>query len=52
MKREAVEKRLLDYFAIDWESFAEERMKVLGQDKLTLPDFLQDWAKSNKDDSE
>jgi len=52
MTLEAVEKRLLDYFAIDWESFGEEKVKVLDEDKLALPSFLQDWAKSNKDDSE
>lgn len=52
MLYEAVEKRLLDYFAIDWERFGSERIRERGSDKLLLPDFLQNWAKSNVDFSE
>jgi hypothetical protein len=52
MKRDAVEKRLLDYFAIDWERFGSERIRERGSDKLVLPDFLQNWAKTSTDFSE
>lgn len=52
MKRDAVEKRLLDYFAIDWERFGSERVRERGSDKLVLPDFLQNWAKTSTDFSE
>jgi hypothetical protein len=52
MKHDAVEKRLLDYFAIDWERFASERMKERGTDRLVLPDFLQSWAQSKVDISQ
>jgi len=49
MKHDAVEKRLLEYFAIDWERFATERIKERGTDKLVLPDFLQNWVESKVD---
>jgi hypothetical protein len=52
MKRDAVEKRLLQYFAIDWERFASERIKERGSGKLVLPGFLQDWANSQVDVSQ
>ncbi len=51
MMHQAMEKRLLDYFAIDWERFAKDRIKERGSDKLILPDFLQNWAKSHHDES-
>lgn len=52
MSHDAVEKRLLEYFAIDWEGYSIERIKERGSDKLVLPDFLQNWAKSTPDISE
>ncbi|PPQ66408.1 hypothetical protein CVT26_011277 [Gymnopilus dilepis] len=50
MRPEAVEKRLLDYFAIDWEQYAYEKLRERGFtnssgfDTLELPDFLKKWA--------
>jgi len=51
MTHQAVEERLLEYFAIDWERFAKDRIKERGFDKLILPDFLQNWAESHHDES-
>lgn len=51
MTLQATEKRLLDYFAIDWERFAKDRITERGSDKLMLPDFLQNWAQSHYDES-
>ena len=57
MRPEAVEKRLLDYFAIDWEKYAYERARERGFDNfnssgfgvLELPDFLKEWARTHPD---
>ncbi|KIM37567.1 glycosyltransferase family 18 protein [Hebeloma cylindrosporum] len=55
MKPEAVEKRLLDYFAIDWERYAYERVRERGLSNSTssgfgnleLPDFLKEWVRTH-----
>jgi len=56
MTPEAVEKRLLDYFAIDWEQYAYERARERGSNSnssvfgvLELPDFLKEWARTHPD---
>ncbi|KDR77694.1 hypothetical protein GALMADRAFT_245822 [Galerina marginata CBS 339.88] len=61
MTPEAVEKRLLDYFAIDWERYAHEKVREKGFSNdtsganglrfgfgdLELPDFLKQWARTH-----
>jgi len=51
MRPEVVEARLLDYFAIDWQLYAEERMRELGWEtpSLVLPEFLQRWITTHPD---
>jgi hypothetical protein len=58
MRPAAVEKRLLDYFAIDWEKYAYERARERGFSNSTnssgfgvleLPDFLKEWARTHSD---
>ncbi|KAF9535474.1 hypothetical protein CPB83DRAFT_14206 [Crepidotus variabilis] len=51
MTKEAVEERLLEYFSIDWQLYAEERIKERASNKIVLPLFLQRWAQKNRDTS-
>ncbi|KAL0947212.1 hypothetical protein HGRIS_013330 [Hohenbuehelia grisea] len=56
MRYQVVEARVLDYFAIDWQFYAEEKLRSESnfseiKQPLVLPDFLERWAKSHDDPS-
>ncbi|KAJ7480679.1 hypothetical protein FB451DRAFT_1238196 [Mycena latifolia] len=49
MKLDAVRRRLLDYFEIDWEAHGMAKAVSLGPAGLTLPPFLTEWSRRNPD---
>ncbi|KAH8831662.1 hypothetical protein DL96DRAFT_842747 [Flagelloscypha sp. PMI_526] len=50
MKYEAVEQRLLDFFAIDWEVYASKKQSLgLAPDSLEIEDWQHGWIRWNRD---